>query len=97
MPASQLNLKSTLVLASISSLQLQLPLSGARVCLYEDGTIVTEDFFPTLPANTELVFLSREQTWGGGTLDNVFFQTRQIAHCCPIAVTHEHFFFPFFF
>lgn len=46
-----------------------LPLSGARVCLYEDGTIVTEEFFPTLPENSELVLLTREQTWGGVLCD----------------------------
>lgn len=51
---------------------LQLPLSGARVCLYEDGTIVTEDFFPTLPDNSELVLLSKDQTWAGGTYKYFF-------------------------
>ncbi|CAN9515721.1 unnamed protein product [Ophioblennius macclurei] len=44
---------------------LQVPSSGAQVCLYEDGTIVTEEFFLTLPDNTELVLLSRGQTWNG--------------------------------
>ncbi|KAK5623747.1 hypothetical protein CRENBAI_006757 [Crenichthys baileyi] len=44
---------------------LQVPLSGARVCLYEDGTTVTEEFFPTLPDNSELVLLSKAQTWSG--------------------------------
>ncbi|XP_007571288.1 PREDICTED: DNA fragmentation factor subunit beta [Poecilia mexicana] len=48
---------------------LQLPLSGAHVCLYEDGTIVTEEFFPTLPDNCELVLLSRGQTWSGVVCD----------------------------
>ncbi|XP_054904641.1 DNA fragmentation factor subunit beta isoform X2 [Poeciliopsis prolifica] len=48
---------------------LQLPLSGAHVCLYEDGTIVTEEFFPTLPDNCELVLLSRDQTWSGVVCD----------------------------
>uniref|UniRef100_A0A1A7XMY2 DNA fragmentation factor subunit beta n=1 Tax=Iconisemion striatum TaxID=60296 RepID=A0A1A7XMY2_9TELE len=48
---------------------LQLPLSGARVCLYEDGTIVTEEFFSTLPDNSELVLLSKEQTWTGVVCD----------------------------
>ncbi|KAM6924692.1 DNA fragmentation factor subunit beta [Xenentodon cancila] len=48
---------------------LQLPPSGAHVCLYEDGAIVTEKFFPTLPDNTELVLLSREQSWGGVVCD----------------------------
>ncbi|TNM86504.1 hypothetical protein fugu_006734 [Takifugu bimaculatus] len=35
------------------------------VC-YSDGTEVTEEFFQTLPDNTELVLLSREQHWSGG-------------------------------
>ncbi|XP_069550154.1 DNA fragmentation factor subunit beta [Brachyistius frenatus] len=47
----------------------QLPLSGARVCLYEDGTMVTEDFFKTLPDNSQLVLLSGEQTWVGVASD----------------------------
>ncbi|XP_076598080.1 DNA fragmentation factor subunit beta [Chaetodon auriga] len=45
---------------------LQLPLSGARVCLCADGTEVTEEHFRTLADNTELVLLSRDQTWSGG-------------------------------
>ncbi|XP_044066920.1 DNA fragmentation factor subunit beta [Siniperca chuatsi] len=48
---------------------LQLPLSGAHICLYEDGTKVTEEFFPTLPDNTELVLLCRDQTWSGVVCD----------------------------
>ncbi|CAJ1055520.1 DNA fragmentation factor subunit beta [Xyrichtys novacula] len=48
---------------------LQLPLSGAHVCVYVDGTKVTDDFFPTLPDNTELVLLSRDQTWSGVACD----------------------------
>ncbi|XP_040922202.1 DNA fragmentation factor subunit beta [Toxotes jaculatrix] len=48
---------------------LQLPLPGAHVCLYSDGTKVTEEFFVTLPDHTELVLLSREQTWGGVVCD----------------------------
>uniref|UniRef100_A0A1A8PFK5 DNA fragmentation factor subunit beta n=2 Tax=Nothobranchius TaxID=28779 RepID=A0A1A8PFK5_9TELE len=48
---------------------LQLPLSGARVCSYEDGTIVTEEFFSTLPDNSELVLLSKQQTWTGVICD----------------------------
>ncbi|KAM9350313.1 DNA fragmentation factor subunit beta [Symphorus nematophorus] len=50
---------------------LQLPLSGAHVCLYADGTKVTEEFFKTLPANTELVLLSRDQTWSGGVVYDI--------------------------
>ncbi|MED6285226.1 hypothetical protein CHARACLAT_027125, partial [Characodon lateralis] len=45
------------------------PPSGARVCLYEDGTIVTQEFFPTLPDNSELVLLSKAQTWSGVLYD----------------------------
>lgn len=48
---------------------LQVPLSGAHVCLYEDGTVVSEEFFPTLPDNTELVLLSKEQKWSGVVCD----------------------------
>ncbi|XP_059189842.1 DNA fragmentation factor subunit beta [Centropristis striata] len=48
---------------------LQLPSSGAHVCLYADGTNVTEEFFPTLSDNTELVLLSRDQTWSGVACD----------------------------
>ncbi|XP_054464647.1 DNA fragmentation factor subunit beta [Anoplopoma fimbria] len=47
----------------------QLPLSGAHVCLSSDGTEVTEEFFQTLPDNTELVLLCRDQTWGGVVCD----------------------------
>ncbi|XP_017266858.1 DNA fragmentation factor subunit beta [Kryptolebias marmoratus] len=48
---------------------LELPLSGAHVCLYEDGTTVTEDFFSTLPDNSELVLLTKDQTWSGVVCD----------------------------
>lgn len=44
----------------------QLPLAGTDVCLYSDGTIVTEDYFHTLADNTELVLVPRGQTWSGG-------------------------------
>ncbi|KAM8863698.1 DNA fragmentation factor subunit beta [Spinachia spinachia] len=49
--------------------KLQLPSPGARVCLYADGTIVTEEFFQTLPDNTQLVLLCRDQTWSGVVSD----------------------------
>ncbi|XP_037628157.1 DNA fragmentation factor subunit beta [Sebastes umbrosus] len=48
---------------------LKLPSSGTHVCLYADGTEVTEEFFPTLPDNTELVLLGRDQTWSGVVCD----------------------------
>uniref|UniRef100_A0A671TZF4 DNA fragmentation factor subunit beta n=2 Tax=Sparus aurata TaxID=8175 RepID=A0A671TZF4_SPAAU len=50
---------------------LQLPLSGAHVCLYADGTNVTEEFFQTLPNNTELVLLSGDQAWSGGVVYDI--------------------------
>ncbi|XP_034027353.1 DNA fragmentation factor subunit beta [Thalassophryne amazonica] len=48
---------------------LQLPLTGAQVCLYSDGTKVTEESFPTLPDNTELVLLCKGQKWSGALCD----------------------------
>ncbi|KAM3838515.1 DNA fragmentation factor subunit beta-like [Diretmus argenteus] len=48
---------------------LKVPLGGSRVCLYADGTEVREEYFPTLPDNTELVLLSGEQTWSGVACD----------------------------
>ncbi|XP_061529364.1 DNA fragmentation factor subunit beta [Phycodurus eques] len=47
----------------------ELPLSGAHVCLYADGTRVTKEFFATLSANTELVLLGKDQSWGGAACD----------------------------
>lgn len=44
----------------------QLPLAGTDVCLYSDGTIVTEEYFHTLPDNAELVLVPKGQTWSGG-------------------------------
>lgn len=54
------------LLKTVCSPVFQVPLSGTHVCLYSDGTRVTEKFFPTLPDNTELVLLTRGQTWTGG-------------------------------
>ncbi|XP_029363187.1 DNA fragmentation factor subunit beta isoform X2 [Echeneis naucrates] len=48
---------------------LKLSFSGAHVCLYSDGTEVTEEFFQTLPDHTELVLLCRDQTWSGVVFD----------------------------
>ncbi|XP_070696189.1 DNA fragmentation factor subunit beta [Pempheris klunzingeri] len=48
---------------------LKLPLPGAHVCLYADGTKVTEEFFPSLPDNADVVLLSRDQTWSGVACD----------------------------
>ncbi|XP_063064361.1 DNA fragmentation factor subunit beta [Engraulis encrasicolus] len=44
---------------------LKIPVSGARVCLYEDGTQLTEEYFLCLPFNTELVLLTKGQHWDG--------------------------------
>lgn len=54
-----------------------MPLSGAHVCLYADGTNVTEEFFQTLPNNTELVLLSRDQAWSGGGESYTIFQKKE--------------------
>ncbi|KAJ8016671.1 hypothetical protein DPEC_G00009670 [Dallia pectoralis] len=44
---------------------LQVPLDGSRICLYEDGTELTEEYFQSLPDNTELVLLSMDERWTG--------------------------------
>nr|XP_026268673.1 DNA fragmentation factor subunit beta isoform X4 [Urocitellus parryii] len=46
-------------------LRFQLPVQGSRLCLYEDGTEVTEDYFPGIPDDAELVLLTEGQTWQG--------------------------------
>ncbi|XP_059111465.1 DNA fragmentation factor subunit beta isoform X1 [Peromyscus eremicus] len=47
----------------------QLPVSGSRLCLYEDGTEVTDDYFPGLPNDTELLLLTAGQNWQGYVSD----------------------------
>ncbi|NWQ83191.1 DFFB factor, partial [Columbina picui] len=47
----------------------QLPLAGSRLCLYEDGTELSESYFRALPPNTELVLLGPGETWGGCASD----------------------------
>ncbi|XP_041507543.1 DNA fragmentation factor subunit beta isoform X1 [Microtus oregoni] len=47
----------------------QLPVSGSRLCLYEDGTEVTDDYFPGLPNDAELLLLTAGQTWQGYVSD----------------------------
>ncbi|XP_056400334.1 DNA fragmentation factor subunit beta [Hyla sarda] len=59
----------------------QLPVTGSRVCLYEDGTEVSEEYLRNLPDNTELVLLVADQSWEGVVTDidrllNAFY-TRQ--------------------
>ncbi|XP_054250922.1 DNA fragmentation factor subunit beta [Indicator indicator] len=48
---------------------LQLPLPGSRLCLYEDGTELTESYFRTLPPQTELVLLGPGESWRGCASD----------------------------
>ncbi|XP_029434704.1 DNA fragmentation factor subunit beta isoform X2 [Rhinatrema bivittatum] len=43
----------------------QLPPVGCQICLYDDGTQVTEGYFKKIPDNTELVLLTAGQTWQG--------------------------------
>ncbi|XP_004863807.1 DNA fragmentation factor subunit beta isoform X1 [Heterocephalus glaber] len=50
-------------------LRFQVPEHGSRLCLYEDGTEVTEDYFPRVPEDAELVLLTAGQTWGGYVSD----------------------------
>ncbi|XP_036738659.1 DNA fragmentation factor subunit beta isoform X3 [Manis pentadactyla] len=46
-------------------LHLQLPVAGSHLCLYEDGTELTEDYFRSVPDNSELLLLTSGQTWHG--------------------------------
>ncbi|XP_047580219.1 DNA fragmentation factor subunit beta [Lutra lutra] len=50
-------------------LHLQLPVAGSRLCLYEDGTELTEDDFWSVPDGSELVLLTAGQTWQGYVSD----------------------------
>uniref|UniRef100_H0X4M1 DNA fragmentation factor subunit beta n=1 Tax=Otolemur garnettii TaxID=30611 RepID=H0X4M1_OTOGA len=50
-------------------LRFQLPVHSSRLCLYEDGTELTEDYFPSVPDNAELVLLTSGQTWQGYVSD----------------------------
>ncbi|XP_026313255.1 DNA fragmentation factor subunit beta isoform X1 [Piliocolobus tephrosceles] len=50
-------------------LRFQLPERGSRLCLYEDGTELTEDYFPSVPDNAELVLLTSGQAWQGYVSD----------------------------
>ncbi|GAB1289307.1 DNA fragmentation factor subunit beta [Apodemus speciosus] len=42
-----------------------LPVPGSRLCLYEDGTEVTDDCLPGLPNDAELLLLTAGETWHG--------------------------------
>nr|KAF6504648.1 DNA fragmentation factor subunit beta [Rousettus aegyptiacus] len=50
-------------------LLLQLPVPGSRLCLYEDGTELTGDYFWSVPDNAELVLLTKGQSWQGYVSD----------------------------
>ncbi|TRY82345.1 hypothetical protein DNTS_000067 [Danionella cerebrum] len=51
-------------LVEIASRKLEPQESGnMQVCLYEDGTVVTEEYFHSLPDNTKLVLLPDGQSW----------------------------------
>ncbi|XP_069096066.1 DNA fragmentation factor subunit beta [Pleurodeles waltl] len=52
-----------------ASKQLKLPSSGCRICLYQDGTELTESYFARIPDNTEVVLLTAGQTWQGYVSD----------------------------
>ncbi|XP_014448186.1 DNA fragmentation factor subunit beta isoform X1 [Tupaia chinensis] len=52
-------------------LRFQLPVAGSRLCLYEDGTEVTEDYFLSLSDNAELVLLTTGQTWQGSDVSDI--------------------------
>ncbi|KAJ0064821.1 hypothetical protein NL108_015605, partial [Boleophthalmus pectinirostris] len=41
------------------------PVSGARLCLSSDGTLVTDESFGSLPDHCDLVLLTRDQSWKG--------------------------------
>lgn len=58
-------LEAKTVVGQSDLLVLQLPVPGSRLCLYEDGTEVTDDSFPGLPNDAELLLLTAGETWHG--------------------------------
>ncbi|XP_044851760.1 DNA fragmentation factor subunit beta isoform X2 [Mauremys mutica] len=44
---------------------LQLSFPDCRLCLYEDGTELTEGYFHSIPDNTDLILLAPGETWQG--------------------------------
>ncbi|XP_014001144.1 DNA fragmentation factor subunit beta isoform X2 [Salmo salar] len=48
---------------------LQVPLVGSHICLYEDGTELSEDYFRSLPDHAELVLLAMDESWSGFVCD----------------------------
>lgn len=67
----------------------QLPVSGSRLCLYEDGTEVTDDYFPGLPNDTELLLLAAGQTWQGLCLMSHMLGSSGLhGSCCQMSRPH---------
>ncbi|XP_052034270.1 DNA fragmentation factor subunit beta [Apodemus sylvaticus] len=56
-------------LLSKGCVRFQLPVPGSRLCLYEDGTEVTDDCLPGLPNDAELLLLAAGETWHGYVSD----------------------------
>lgn len=50
-------------------LRFQLPEHGSRLCLYKDGMELTEDYFPSVLDNAELLLLTSGQAWQGYVSD----------------------------
>ncbi|XP_029804399.1 DNA fragmentation factor subunit beta isoform X3 [Suricata suricatta] len=72
--ASMLSARKELVLKRSGLCILQsryhhLPVAGSRLCLYEDGTELTADYFSSVPDDSELVLLTPGQTWQGYVSD----------------------------
>uniref|UniRef100_A0A8C0J037 DNA fragmentation factor subunit beta n=1 Tax=Chelonoidis abingdonii TaxID=106734 RepID=A0A8C0J037_CHEAB len=44
---------------------LQLSFPDCRLCLFEDGTELTEGYFQSIPDNTDLILLAPGETWQG--------------------------------
>ncbi|XP_063144569.1 DNA fragmentation factor subunit beta isoform X2 [Rattus norvegicus] len=52
-------------------IRFQLPVPGSRLCMYEDGTEVTDDCFPSLPNDSELLLLTAGETWHGSDVSDI--------------------------
>ncbi|XP_067423199.1 DNA fragmentation factor subunit beta isoform X2 [Emydura macquarii macquarii] len=48
---------------------LQLSSPGCRLCLYEDGTVLTKDYFHSVPDHTDLILLAPGEIWQGFVSD----------------------------
>ncbi|PNJ47956.1 DFFB isoform 7 [Pongo abelii] len=64
-------------------LRFQLPERGSRLCLYEDGTELTEDYFPSVADNAELVLLTSGQAWQGSVGVRARTKTRDTLSLSP--------------